>query len=107
MTLQTLAVLRVLLEQPAAKRYGLEIAKQAGLTTGTIYPILARLERAGWLISAWEEIDPAAEERPARRYYRLSTSGAERARNELAHAQDALFLPREPIPHPEPGTAVP
>jgi PadR family transcriptional regulator PadR len=105
MTLQTLAVLHVLLEQPAVKHYGLEIAREAGLPTGSIYPILARLERAGWLTSAWEQLDPVAEGRPPRRYYRLSTAGAERAHNELALAQRTFSLTREPLPRP--GTASP
>ena len=80
MTLQTQAVLAVLLEDISAGSYGLEISKQAKLPSGTIYPILARLQRAGWVTSAWEDIDPAKEGRPARRIYRLTSSGAERAR---------------------------
>jgi PadR family transcriptional regulator PadR len=108
MTLQTLAVLHVLLRQPAVEHYGLEIANEAALPTGSIYPILARLEHAGWLTSAWEEIDPVAQGRPPRRYYRLSSAGAERARKELARAQRSFSVNEElPIPHPQPGTASP
>ncbi len=51
MTLPTQLVLRALLEDPGAERYGLEIGDTAGLPSGTIHPILARLERLGWVES--------------------------------------------------------
>jgi PadR family transcriptional regulator, regulatory protein PadR len=53
---------------------------------------LARLEEAGWVTSAWEDIDPAIEGRPLRRYYQLSLDGAERARRALMDAQRSLAL---------------
>ena len=40
------------------------------------YPILLRLEHEGWVASHWEDIDPRAEKRPARRYYRLTAGVA-------------------------------
>src|SRR5918998_3985468 len=87
MTLQTQLVLRALLEEPSKERYGLELCDLVGLPSGTIYPILARLERAGWVDSTWE--DPAAHEaagRPRRRFYWLTTDGADQARAALARA---------------------
>ena len=75
MSVQTQAVLAALLQEPANERYGLEIAREAGLPGGTIYPILARLEGAGWLESFWEQIDPSAAGRRPRRYYRLTGPG--------------------------------
>ncbi|MCU7726254.1 PadR family transcriptional regulator [Actinoplanes sp. KI2] len=90
MTLQTQLVLRALLEEPTHERYGLQISQAAGLATGTIHPILARLEGLGWLESRWEEIDPVKEGRPRRRYYRLSPDGAEHARHALATARTPL-----------------
>ena len=79
MTLTTQLVLNALLEQPSRELYGLEICAKAGLPSGTIHPILARLEKAEWLESHWEDIDPREQGRPRRRYYRLNPSGAERA----------------------------
>jgi DNA-binding PadR family transcriptional regulator len=79
MTLQELLVVRAMLADPAREMYGLEIRKAVGLPSGTLHPILARLERRGWLESRWEDIKPAEEGRPRRRYYRLSPYGAERA----------------------------
>ncbi len=87
MTLQTQLVLRALLDEPSKERYGLELCDLVGLPSGTIYPILARLEQVGWVDSAWE--DPAAHEaarRPRRRFYRLTPDGAEQARDALSRA---------------------
>jgi PadR family transcriptional regulator PadR len=86
MTLPTQLVLRALLEEPGVERYGLEIGDSASLPSGTIHPILARLERLGWLESRWEDVDPSRAGRPARRYYRLTTDGVEHARDGLARA---------------------
>jgi PadR family transcriptional regulator, regulatory protein PadR len=90
MTIPTQLVLRALLERPTREMYGLEICAAAGLASGTIHPILARLEGLGWLESRWEDVDPAAEGRPKRRYYRLSPDGAERARLALAEARTQI-----------------
>jgi PadR family transcriptional regulator PadR len=89
MTLTTQLVLRTLLEEPAREMYGLEVCARAGLPSGTIHPILARLEKAEWLESRWEETDPREEGRPRRRYYWLSPDGAIRARAALARATDS------------------
>jgi DNA-binding PadR family transcriptional regulator len=86
MTVQTQLVLRSLLEHPAREMYGLQICQTAGLPSGTIHPILARLESLGWLDSRWEDAEPSSEGRPRRRYYKLSPDGAERARVALANA---------------------
>ena len=87
MTLQTQLVLRTLLEDPSQSRYGLELSDITGLPTGTIYPILARLEDIHWVESSWEENDThPGQGRPKRRYYRLTSDGAEQARHSLAQA---------------------
>jgi PadR family transcriptional regulator len=90
MTMTTQLVLSALLEQPARELYGLEICAKAGLPSGTIHPILARLEQAEWLESRWEDTDPREEGRPRRRYYRLSPDGAVRARAALARASESV-----------------
>lgn len=85
MTLQTQLVLRAMLEDPSRQRYGLELCERTGLASGTIYPIVTRLEQAGWMESFWEAPEQhVAEGRPRRRYYRLTRDGAERARSALA-----------------------
>src|ERR1700716_2624823 len=75
-TLPTAAVLRQMLENPTADYYGFALAEATSFPSGTIYPVLARLETAGWVASFWEEGDPAELERPRRRMYRLTGAGA-------------------------------
>src|SRR5580698_4578181 len=87
MTLQTQLVLQALLRDPGRELYGLELSEETGLLPGTAYPILMRLEAEGWVTSRWEDIDPRAEKRPARRYYRLAAGGAARASAAVAGAR--------------------
>ena len=57
-------------------RFGFDIMAITGLTSGTVYPALDRLEQLGLLHSHWEdEADAHAEGRPARRYFRLTAAG--------------------------------
>lgn len=103
MTPQTIAVLRALLEDPTTPRYGLDIARQTGLKTGTLHPILDRLRQAGLIESFWE--DPADHEdqgRPRRRYYRFTGHGATFAYQAVARA-DAATNRSLPTLHPQPG----
>jgi PadR family transcriptional regulator, regulatory protein PadR len=93
MTIPTQLVLRTMLSDPSQELYGVEIGQAAGLPSGTVHPILARLEGVGWLSSRWEEIDPRAEGRPARRYYKLTPDGLELARAALARAYQASAPP--------------
>ena len=87
MTVQTLLVLQALMRNPGRELYGLELSAETGLLPGTAYPILLRLQNEGWVTSRWEDIDPAAEKRPPRRYYRLTASGATQASTALANAR--------------------
>jgi DNA-binding PadR family transcriptional regulator len=72
MTLQTMRLVGKMLQDPDASYYGLDLSRVTGLKSGTLYPILARLEKAGWLDSEWEVLDPREAGRPARRLYRLN-----------------------------------
>ena len=61
---------------PTATSTGFDIIDQTGLPSGTVYPALGRLERDGFVKSAWEnEQDAHADGRPARRYYKLTAPG--------------------------------
>lgn len=84
MTIPTQLVLQALVE--ADEAYGAELGARTRLPSGTVHPILARLEGIDWVVSRWEDIDPATEGRPARRYYRLTEEGRARARAALARA---------------------
>lgn len=78
-SLQTLRVLEAFLESPTDQLSGADVQKRSGLASGTLYPILLRLESAGWFVSRWESIDPSSVGRPRRRLYRLTPSGLARA----------------------------
>jgi PadR family transcriptional regulator, regulatory protein PadR len=60
------------------RRYGFDIMDATGLPSGTVYPALRRLEHQGLLSSRWEaESRAQREQRPARRYYEITGTGAE------------------------------
>jgi DNA-binding PadR family transcriptional regulator len=68
----------VLLAIVHGHRYGFDIMDATGLPDGTVYPILRRLERRRALEGVWEDVAAAsAEQRPPRRYYRLTRPGEE------------------------------
>jgi DNA-binding PadR family transcriptional regulator len=65
-------------------RYGFDISDATGLPSGTVYPVLRRLEEAGLLRSRWESVETAREEqRPPRRYYTVTGSGAQATREAM------------------------
>jgi PadR family transcriptional regulator, regulatory protein PadR len=80
MSAQTLKVLVALLEARCDELSGVEIGKSAKLQSGTLYPILMRLEQQGWLASRWETEGPHALGRPRRRFYHLTGLGQTRAK---------------------------
>lgn len=100
-------VLAVFLADPAEPRYGYDLMRAAKLASGTLYPMLARLQDEGLVESRWE---PAGQSggRPPRRYYQLTADGVRVARLELAAgsagARGAGRLPRV-VPGPVSGFA--
>jgi PadR family transcriptional regulator, regulatory protein PadR len=70
-----LKVLGTLTSSGGAELSGADIARVTKIASGTLYPILFRLERAGWLESRWESVDSRAVARPRRRLYRTSALG--------------------------------
>jgi PadR family transcriptional regulator, regulatory protein PadR len=71
----TLAVLQAFLANPSEDFYGSELMARCDMRSGTIYPILARLEMCGWLESNWNDIEVDGGLRLRRRTYRLSHVG--------------------------------
>ena len=73
LTYPTALVLKAL---AAGYHYGFDAMDATGLPSGTVYPILRRLDREGLLESSWEKQASAQEEqRPPRRYYALTGAG--------------------------------
>ena len=72
----TLKVLKLLLEKPGVRsQSGADISRSTNVGSGTLYPLLARLEQAGWLRSEWEVVDPSEVGRPRRRFYKITGTG--------------------------------
>ena len=81
---QTLWVLAALCDEPSQWRHGYALAKQTGLKSGTLYPILIRLADRGLVEACWQ--DEPQPGRPRRHLYRLSSGGLAAARAALAAA---------------------
>lgn len=82
---QTLSLLEALLIHPTRWHHGYALSQQTGLASGTLYPILMRLEKRKWLETRWE--DPGVTGRPPRHLYRLTSDGREWAREEMKDAR--------------------
>ena len=81
---QTLDLLNALLDQPAEWRHGYALSQLTGIASGTLYPILMRLEKLRWLETKWEEPKGG---RPPRHLYRLTSGARAWAREELQDAR--------------------
>ena len=95
-------VLGAFLADPAAPRYGYDLMKAARLPSGTLYPLLARLERENLVASAWET--PQQEGQRPRKYYELTGEGIRIARLELAQASARRQRPPARTGRPAPGS---
>ena len=87
-TKATLDVLEALMG-PDDEPYGYKIASRSGRKTGVVYPILDRLEEAGWIDSAWER-EQRGDRGPRRRFYRLTPDGLAAARDLLVERRGAV-----------------
>ena len=81
---QTLSVLSALCDEPSQWRHGYALARQTGLKSGTLYPILIRLADRGLVEARWQE-EPVPG-RPRRHLYRLTADGVTAATAALATA---------------------
>lgn len=97
-------VLRALVADPSAPHYGYDLMKAARVPSGTLYPMLARLQQEGLVDSQWKDQRPDAGGRPPRKYYRLTAEGARVARLELARAATAASGTRHVAAWPAPGS---
>lgn len=85
LSLGSIAILQAI---ASGSRFGFDIMSATGLTSGTVYPALDRLEQIGLLRSHWEDEALAhAEGRPARRYFALTPKG----RAALTAARDKVL----------------
>lgn len=88
LTPQTARVLDCLVR--LGEQSGADLGRQTNLKSGTLYPLLLRLEQAGWVRSAWETADPRQLGRPRKRFYQITGMGAANAREQAAE-QAVIF----------------
>ena len=91
---QTLAVLAALCAQPSGWQHGYAIARDTGLKSGTLYPILVRLADRGLVEACWEDEQPAG--RPRRHLYRLTPAGLAAATAALAEVTPTVTAQARP-----------
>jgi PadR family transcriptional regulator PadR len=96
-TAATLRVLALFLERHPDPLAGSDVFNKTKMFSGTLYPILSRLEKAQWLSADWEDIDPSVAGRPRRRFYALTGLGRRRALAEL-QAFQVPAANRPPLP---------
>jgi PadR family transcriptional regulator PadR len=90
-SIPTCLVFEAFLSAPCDESYGFELAEVTGLPSGTIYPILRRLESEGLIESHWAEVDAGGQQR-RRRYYALTGEGRRAARQATEPKREALRL---------------
>jgi DNA-binding PadR family transcriptional regulator len=76
------ALLAALFDAHGRWSYGYELASLTGIKSGTLYPLLIRLEAQGHLEAEWQQ--PAASGRPPRHAYRLTAAGERLASGETS-----------------------
>ena len=84
-------MLAALCEEPSQWQHGYALAKQTGLKSGTLYPILIRLADRGLIEACWQEEPQPG--RPRRHLYRLTAGGLASATGALAAAVPARERP--------------
>jgi DNA-binding PadR family transcriptional regulator len=84
-----MAVLEKFLERPTEWRYGYELSRATRLKSGTLYPILMRLEKHSLLKAQWVTTEDGV---PPRHTYRLTPNGLEWARAQLAAARPRAMV---------------
>ena len=102
LSLTAVAVLKAVAD---GVRYGFDIMDATALPSGTVYPVLGRLERAGLVRSRWERHESAQrEKRPPRRYYDVTAAGERALHPSIEHYRTLGGLLPPPAPAPASGT---
>ncbi len=82
---------------PDNPAWGLRLCEQTGYGTGTIYPALDKLLKAGWISDYWE--DPPPQDRPRRRFYEMTSTGREQYASALRARRERRAAWLHPAPH--------
>lgn len=76
--------------------WGLRIVKATGRPAGSVYPILEKLERLGWVTSRWD--DDAARPGPRRRLYVLTDGATASAQSVVSDVRERQLKGRMSAP---------
>lgn len=80
------ATVQVLQAIASGHAYGFDIMDATGLASGTVYPVLSKLQQSGFVKSRWEDPRVARrEKRPARRSYEITGDGREALSASVRH----------------------
>lgn len=93
LSLQALRVLNLLTQNPGATLCGANLIKELKISSGSIYPILLRLEKNGLVRSSWETESASSLGRPRRRLYEVTGKGVKAAEKALAEFEKPSFKP--------------
>ena len=96
-------LLRVFLEDPGVPHYGFDLMRRTRQPSGTLYPLLAKMQAARWLTVGTEDIDPSKAGRPARRFYRITGAAVLAARAQLTALSQRYAPPAPVLPRLEPN----
>lgn len=97
---ESAAVLSVL-AQDAVARFGRDLILETGIRSGSLYPILRRLEKQGLLVGEWEHFDTAAADgRRPRRYYSIAPGELDHADRLLTEWHQATKVAPKPAARP-------
>lgn len=87
-------ILAILADAGAGWSHGYDLCRQAGIKSGTLYPLLIRLEAQGHLEAQWQP--PAEPGRPPRHAYRLTATGRRLARENPVERSSVTMLAGKP-----------
>ena len=100
----SISALAVLGAVSRAIRYGFDIMDATGLPSGTVYPVLGRLERDGYVRSKWEsQVVAQREKRPPRRYYEITANGSKALASSGDYYRTLGGAGALPLPRPSRG----
>ncbi len=91
----TLLVIKALISQSESSTWGLEIVRATNLKSGTVYPILERLEELGWVTSEWES--DSQRNGPRRKLYRLANEAMNSAQDLIAQRNPSGSLSNQSL----------
>ena len=89
LSLQALRILYFLFQNPSKEICGADMIKELDIASGSLYPILLRLEGQEFVESDWETVDPSEVKRPRRRLYKITSIGIKAAQEAVAEFNTA------------------